>query len=133
MSQIHLVLALAVVVGFVGVPAGAHELPRPLKQRSVPALGSVLTGPSGMTLYTYVNDVEPGKSACSGTCAEHWPPFRPDANAPVARDPLSVIIRDDGSKQYAWKGKPLYYWSRDRKVGDVGGHKFRDAWLVAQP
>jgi predicted lipoprotein with Yx(FWY)xxD motif len=43
------------------------------------------------------------------------------------------VTRDDGTKQYAWKGKPLYYWKNDRKAGDTGGHGFRDVWSVAQP
>jgi predicted lipoprotein with Yx(FWY)xxD motif len=62
-----------------------------------------------MTLYTFANDKEPGKSACNGPCAENWPPFKSEANAPAPRAPLSIITRDDGSKQYAYKGKPLYY------------------------
>jgi predicted lipoprotein with Yx(FWY)xxD motif len=46
---------------------------------------------------------------------------------------LSIITRDDGSTQYAWKGKPLYYFRNDKKPGDTTGHKFRDVWFVAQP
>lgn len=113
--------------------AGAAEVPTPLKQAHVYELGDILTGPNGMTLYTFANDREPGKSACNGPCAQNWPPFVPEASAPAPEPPLSVIARDDGSKQYAYKGKPLYYWKNDAKPGDTTGHKVRDVWFVAQP
>jgi predicted lipoprotein with Yx(FWY)xxD motif len=133
MGNILLVLAATLVLAFTGAAAWADELPKPLKHRKASGLSKVLTGPNGMTLYTFANDKEPGKSVCSGPCAENWPPFRPDTNAPAPKAPLSVITRDDGSKQYAWKDKPLYYWKNDKKPGDTTGHKFRDVWFVAQP
>jgi predicted lipoprotein with Yx(FWY)xxD motif len=113
--------------------AGAQSPPPPLKTITVNGIGPVLTGPSGMTLYIYVNDREAGKSLCTGTCEANWPPFRPAANDPAPQDPLSVISRLDNSKQYAYKGKPLYYGKTDKKPGEVTGHKFRDFWLAAQP
>jgi len=128
-----LAVAAVVVLALSTASAGADDLPRPLKERKVGDLGTILTGPNGMTLYTYANDTDPGKSKCSGACAENWPPLKPEANAPAPTAPLSLVTRDDGTKQYAWKGKPLYYWKNDRKTGDTGGHKFRDAWFVAQP
>jgi predicted lipoprotein with Yx(FWY)xxD motif len=126
------IAGLTVLTAMVSV-AGADEPPAPLKHASAGQLGKILTGPNGMTLYTFANDKEPGKSACNGPCAENWPPFRPEANAPAPKAPLSILTRDDGSKQYAWKGKPLYYWKNDKKPGDTTGHKIRDVWFVAQP
>jgi predicted lipoprotein with Yx(FWY)xxD motif len=114
------------------VVAGADSLPAPLKQAKVAQVGEVLVGPTGMTLYTFANDKEPGKSACNGPCAENWPPFRPEANAPAPKAPLSLITREDGSKQYAYKGKPLYYWKNDKKTGDATGHGVNNVWAVAK-
>ena len=45
----------------------------------------------------------------------------------------SVITRDDGTKQWAYKGKPLYTWAKDTKPGDVTGDGFNNVWHVAQP
>lgn len=129
--RLSVVSALAVVLSI--SLAGAEEVPAPLKQRTAGSLGPVLTGPSGMTLYTYAHDKDSTRSTCSGACAENWPPFKPAPNAPPPTAPLSLVTRDDGTKQYAWKGKPLYYWKNDRKVGETGGHNFRDVWSVAQP
>ena len=113
--------------------AGAADVPAPLKSSKAGELGEVLTGPNGMTLYTFTNDKQPGKSACNGPCAENWPPFRPEATASAPKEPLSIISRDDGTKQYAYKDKPLYYWKNDKQPGDTTGHKVRDIWFVAQP
>jgi predicted lipoprotein with Yx(FWY)xxD motif len=76
-----------------------------------------------MTLYTCASDKEPGKSACNGPGADNWPPFKPEANAPAPKASLSIIRRDDGSKQYAYKGKPLYYWKNDKKAGRSAGRR----------
>jgi predicted lipoprotein with Yx(FWY)xxD motif len=111
----------------------AQDVPAPLKAAKAGDLGTVLTGPTGMTLYTFGNDREPNKSSCNGPCAENWPPFKPAAGAAAPKAPLGLITRDDGSPQYAWKGKPLYYWKNDKKPGDTTGHKYRDVWFVAQP
>jgi predicted lipoprotein with Yx(FWY)xxD motif len=46
----------------------------------------------------------------------------------------SVITRDDGSKQWAYKGRPLYAWKNDTKPGDITGDGFLNgAWHIAQP
>jgi predicted lipoprotein with Yx(FWY)xxD motif len=123
--------------GLIGVAlaalAAADGVPAPLKLTTITAIGVVLTAPNGMTLYVYLNDREPGKSVCTGACEANWPPFRPAADAPAPEDPLAIINRLDNSKQYAYKGKPLYYCKTDKKPGDITGHKFRDFWLAAQP
>jgi predicted lipoprotein with Yx(FWY)xxD motif len=133
MTTAFLAATAAFVLSLAGASAWANDLPKPLGHRKAGDLGTILTGSNGMTVYTFASDKEPGKSACNGPCAENWPPFKPETNAPAPNAPLSVITRDDGSKQYAWKGKPLYYWKNDKKAGDVSGHKVRDVWFVAQP
>ena len=70
--------------------------------------GDVLTGSNGMTLYTFDKDAA-GKSMCNGPCATNWPPlYAKDGD--VASGNYSIITRDDGKKQWALKGKPLYFW-----------------------
>ncbi|MFC4278644.1 COG4315 family predicted lipoprotein [Achromobacter aloeverae] len=91
----------------------------------------VLVGDKGMTLYTFDNDKD-GKSACNGGCATNWPPFAAPASAKAEGD-WSVITRDDGSKQWAIKGKPLYYWTKDKAPGDKTGDGFKDVWHAAKP
>ena len=95
--------------------------------------GGVLTGPNGMTLYTFDKDAAgSGKSVCNGPCAGNWPPLMAADSAKASGD-YSVITRDDGKKQWAVKGKPLYYWSKDAKPGDMSGDGFNKVWQVAKP
>jgi predicted lipoprotein with Yx(FWY)xxD motif len=93
----------------------------------------ILVGPNGMTLYTFDRDTAgSGKSVCNGPCASNWPPLFASDPAP-ARGDWSVITRDDGTKQWAWKGKPVYYWVRDQKPGDQTGEGFNNVWRTAKP
>ena len=46
---------------------------------------------------------------------------------------FSFVTRDDGSKQVAYKGMPLYLWVRDEKPGDTTGEGVGNVWLVARP
>ncbi|WP_341893959.1 hypothetical protein [Ferrovibrio terrae] len=97
------------------------------------ALGSVLVDAKRMTLYTFDRDTMPGKSVCNGPCATNWPPLVATAGD-MAKGDWSVITRDDGSKQWAYKGKPLYGWAKDTKPGDTTGDGFLNgAWHVAKP
>ena len=45
-----------------------------------------------------------------------------------------IVTRDDGSKQWAYKGRPLYHWVKDAKPGDMTGDGFlNNSWHVAKP
>ena len=93
----------------------------------------VFVGPSGMTLYTFDRDtVASGKSSCNGPCATNWPPLMASASDSGAGD-WSVVVRDDGSRQWAYRGKPVYYWVRDAKPGDRTGDGFNNVWRLARP
>ena len=96
------------------------------------AKGKVLTNDAGMTLYVFDKD-SGGKSACTGPCAGNWPPLAATASAMPMGD-FTIITRDDGTKQWAYKGRPLYAWKNDKKPGDITGDGFLDgAWHAAQP
>jgi predicted lipoprotein with Yx(FWY)xxD motif len=96
------------------------------------AKGQTLTNDRGMTLYTFDKDGD-GKSACNGPCATNWPPLSAASDAQAANG-YTVIIRDDGSRQWAYRGRPLYTWAKDTKPGDITGDGFLNgAWHVAQP
>jgi predicted lipoprotein with Yx(FWY)xxD motif len=93
----------------------------------------VLTGANGMTLYTFDKDVAgAGKSVCNGPCAVNWPPLAA-TDADSASGDYNVIVRDDGKKQWAYKGKPLYFWIKDQKTGDKTGEGVNNVWRAAKP
>ncbi len=104
------------------------------------SLGKVLADERSMTLYTFVNDPpNEGKSVCNGNCAAIWPPLpAPATGAPAkpaeAASAITVITRDDGSKQVAYAGQPLYRYSADAAPGDTKGEGVANrAWTVARP
>jgi predicted lipoprotein with Yx(FWY)xxD motif len=93
----------------------------------------VLVGPNGMSLYTFDRDTTgSGKSVCNGPCATNWPPLMAGDMDKSSGD-YSVITRDDGKKQWAFKGKPLYFWIKDGKPGDRTGDGFNNVWKLARP
>lgn len=93
--------------------------------------GGMLVDSAGMTLYTFDKDAAgSGKSVCNGPCANNWPPLHVTGYDQGSGD-WSVIARDDGSKQWAYKGKPLYHWAKDQKPGDKTGDGFLKLWHVA--
>jgi predicted lipoprotein with Yx(FWY)xxD motif len=95
--------------------------------------GGTLVNSAGMTLYTFDKDAAgSGKSTCNGPCPVNWPPLRA-ADADHASSDWSIVVRDDGSKQWAYKSKPLYLWSKDQKPGDKTGDGVNKVWhIVAQ-
>src|SRR5690606_17465105 len=92
-----------------------------------------LVGPQQMTLYVFDRDITgSGKSMCNDNCAKNWPPlFAPSNAQPIGA--WNAITRDDGSKQWAYQGKPLYYWVQDSKPGDISCDGVGVAWHVAKP
>jgi predicted lipoprotein with Yx(FWY)xxD motif len=95
-------------------------------------MNGVLVNDAGMTLYTFDKDAKgSGKSSCSDGCARNWPPLMARAGDKASGD-YAIITRDDGSKQWAYKGKPLYTWAKDKKPGDMTGDNFKSVWHVVR-
>jgi len=89
-----------------------------------------LVAPNGMTLYTFDKDTAgSGKSTCNGPCAALWPPLMAGPNDQPS-GAYSVVTRDDGTRQWAYKGKPVYFYKPDQKAGDRTGDNFRDVWHI---
>jgi predicted lipoprotein with Yx(FWY)xxD motif len=93
--------------------------------------GGMLQDGKGMTLYTWDNDKEANKSSCNAMCAANWPALKADAGAKDMGE-WKVITRDDGSKQWAYKGKPLYYFVMDSAAGDKKGEGRGMVWHMAK-
>jgi predicted lipoprotein with Yx(FWY)xxD motif len=114
------------------VAAGCSSMPM-MSSAPTTTTDGVLTGKNGMTLYTFDKDTAgTGKSVCNGPCATNWPPLMAAADAKDSGD-YTVITRDDGGKQVAYKGKPLYFWAKDAKPGDKTGDGFNNVWHAAKP
>ena len=122
----HRVLAPMVLAASIIALSGVAHAAVPVVKHGV------LTGDHGMTLYTFDKDeAHSGKSVCIGACAENWPPFLASA-ADTASGDYSFVMRADGKMQWAYKGKPLYFWHKDSKPGDETGAGFKHLWRVAK-
>ena len=93
--------------------------------------GNILADAKGMTLYTTSQD-RANESTCYGGCAINWPPTIASQGA-VAEGDFSLVKRNDGAMQWAFKDKPLYTWVNDRKPGDMTGDGIGGVWRVAKP
>ncbi len=112
--------------------AGAAFAAEPATATPPAMKGGMLVTAKGMTLYTFDKDTTPGKSVCNGPCATNWPPALVADGAKAGGD-WTIITRDDGLKQWAYKGKPVYAFAKDSKPGDKTGDGFLNgAWHVAK-
>lgn len=106
-----------------------------VQSRSTAALGQVLTGPDGKTVYFFKNDTQ-GVSNCSGNCLSNWPALTvPAGTVPTAAAGLTLnlgtIVRaDTGATQVTLNGLPLYYWAADQAPGDTTGHGVNNVWFA---
>ena len=94
-------------------------------------VSQALVNGKGMTLYIFGRDAA-GKSNCNGQCATNWTPLPAAADAKASGD-WSIVTRDDGSRQWAYKRKPLYTWKEDKSPGDVTGDGVNNVWHIAAP
>lgn len=100
-------------------------------------LGSYLTATNGFTLYVFAKDTA-DVSNCSGACNIAWPPYIIPASGALAADPaikgkLGTMQRADKTIQLTYNGMPLYFWSKDAKVGDTTGNGFDNLWSIVKP
>lgn len=123
-------LTLAPLLAACAAPERAAVDVAPLKTVET-GIGPVLADAKGMTLYTYSKDPT-GVSECFGRCARKWPPAAVTAAPPPGSD-LTIIDRKDGTRQYAWRGRPLYTWAKDKEPSQTTGHNLGEVWFAARP
>jgi predicted lipoprotein with Yx(FWY)xxD motif len=111
-------ICAGIVISALGFAAHAAE-PASVKD-------GILVDSSGRTLYTFDKDGS-GKSNCNAACATVWPPLIA-SSAATTSGKFNLVVRDDGSKQWAYEDKPLYRYSADQKPGDTTGDKFGGVW-----
>ncbi|MDR7222794.1 hypothetical protein [Aminobacter aminovorans] len=106
--------------GFAAEPAMMAKTPK----------GEIYTDMKGMTLYTFDKD-KAGASSCYDACAEAWPALKADAKS-KAEGAWTVVDRTDGTKMWAYDGKPLYTYAKDKKAGEMNGEGVGGVWHMAK-
>lgn len=117
---------------------GGGDAPPPPKPATSPAKviltkqGPTLVDLNGMTLYYYERDTTGKTSNCNGKCVESWVPLSATADAKAIGD-FTVISRNDGSKMWAYRYRPLYTSPADKAPGEANGNATTLQWRVARP
>jgi transforming growth factor-beta-induced protein len=93
--------------------------------------GTNSTNP-GFTLYAFDSDLGSAGSTCNDSCATSWPPVLVTDGEVANISGLSLMTRDDGSSQAAYKGRPLYFYSGDTEASDTSGQSVSGWWKVGQ-
>ncbi|QPF88834.1 COG4315 family predicted lipoprotein [Bradyrhizobium commune] len=137
------IAAAAIALSTVPVLANGHgggDAPPPPKPEATttPARavltkqGSKLVDLKGMTLYFYERDTSGKTSSCNGKCAESWIPLAAPEDAKPIGD-FTPITRNDGSKMWAFRYRPLYTSVADKAPGEANGNATTLQWRVARP
>jgi predicted lipoprotein with Yx(FWY)xxD motif len=100
------------------------------------SLGSVLSGPSGKTVYTLLS-AQGMPLPCTGSCLSAWPPVSATTgSSPHAGSGVSATLAIDASvMQVTADGAPIYYFSGDSAAGQVNGQglkSFGGIWHAVQ-
>ncbi len=121
----------AAVAALTFILASSAASAQMLKTANTPK-GKTFVDTKGMTLYTFDKDAD-GKSMCNGPCAQNWPPLMAADDAKPTAD-MTIVVRDDGKKMWAYKGKPLYTFKKDTAPGEANGDGFLNgAWHMVKP
>jgi len=93
-----------------------------------PATASTLAAKNGMTLYVFDKD-NAGKSNCYGFCAVIWPPYKVQSGQSMGQG-WTKVSRKNGSMQWAFHGRPVYFYAGDHKPGDTRGDGKEGIWHI---
>ena len=91
-------------------------------------VGGMNSGKNGYTLYVFDNDLGTAGSTCNDGCATNWPPVLVTDSEVDNIEGLSMVMRDDGSMQATYLGRPLYLYAGDTQAGDMNGQGVNDVW-----
>lgn len=102
------------------------------KQAQIDGGTALVDAASGLALYTFDGDTSANQSNCTGGCLSIWPSHAARSGE-TATGNFSILTRsDNGSLQWAYKGKPLYTFAAD-SVGANGTGDGVQGFHVARP
>lgn len=88
---------------------------------------------AGFALYVFDSDLGSDGSECNDACATAWPPLLASDETTMSNIPgLSTVIRDNGDKQLAYLGRPLYFYQNDTVAGATNGDGVNEKWWLVE-
>ncbi|WP_271898582.1 hypothetical protein [Candidatus Phyllobacterium onerii] len=116
---------ILIAMGFLAATSLSAFAAEPAKK-----MGDMWTDAKGMTLYTFDKDKD-GKSNCDEKCLKNWPAFHA-AKGAKAEGEWTLVKDTAGKEMWAYEGKPLYTFAKDKKAGDMTGDGVGGVWHVAK-
>lgn len=95
-------------------------------------VGGANSSKPGFALYVFNNDLGSASSECNDACATNWPPVLVADGSASMLPGMSLIDRNDGTKQAAFNGRPLYFFAGDTQAGDITGQGVNNVWWLAE-
>jgi predicted lipoprotein with Yx(FWY)xxD motif len=136
---------IAVIVGVVVLVLAAGGSARKARSSTATvsvrqtALGKILVGSGGRTLYLFQADM-PNVSTLSRPGFAVWPAFlstgTPQASGGASASKITTIVSLGGKRQLAYGRHPLYYFVGDQRSGSTSGQgllEFGAKWYVVSP
>lgn len=82
--------------------------------------GGVYANDRGRELFVYRSDArDADRFPCGAECSPAWTPLYAGDVFEYAEGDFSILVRDDGNWQWAYRGQPVYFYSgRMRALGD---------------
>jgi predicted lipoprotein with Yx(FWY)xxD motif len=93
---------------------------------ATPSIAATLVADNGKSVYVFDKDAG-GTPSCYDACASNWPPYLAKASEKKG-DGWAMAKRKDGSMQWTFGGKPLYFFAGDKKKGDTAGDGMGGMW-----
>ena len=87
---------------------------------------TMLTASNGMTLYVFDKDTD-GLPSCYDSYAKQWPPYL-STGAEKKGEGWATAKRKEGSLQWTYQNKPIYFYADDKKAGDANGDGVGRIW-----
>jgi predicted lipoprotein with Yx(FWY)xxD motif len=109
--SLRALLVVCVGTGSVSTPASA---------------ATMLAASNGMTLYVFDKDKN-GVPTCYNQCAKQWPPYLAKGGETMGAG-WATVKRNDGSMQWTYHNRPVYFYADDKKPGDANGNRVGRIW-----
>jgi len=122
-----------------------HYIPEEIQIMVFDTRGPLMTTKAGLSVYTqsrqhlqyggretrdgyryhYSEGKAVGTKGCVDDCTKTWRPVLAPAKA-NASGFWEIEVRDDGKRQWSYKGSPLYTFAGDKAPGDINGNSIHE-------
>jgi predicted lipoprotein with Yx(FWY)xxD motif len=126
MKTVLFTILSMIAVGSFACNSVADNDEAPLVVQVVDDGRSVLATPEGRTVYVFDKD-SGSVSNCYNACATAWPPVLAQPGVVLGAS-MGTTVRNDGSSQLTYEGRPIYLFAGDGGPGEINGDGIGGVW-----